>query len=362
MPTDSLQRSARTATLPGIGRDGIALLVSARVLVLGAGGLGSPVIQYLAATGVGTLGIVDFDRVDLTNLQRQVIHSTASVEMLKTASAAAFVRAMTDQVTVVEHPVTLDRDNAIELFSGYDIIVDGTDNFATRYLAADAAAILGKPYVWGSVQQFDGEVTVFWETGGDGAIDYRDLHPVPPPADTVLSCADGGVLGSLCGTIGTWMATEVVKLVTGIGTPLIGRLVHLDALSGDVMTIAVRRADGRVPVTALMDDYPAFCGTAATAGHDRGVSLDALPDLAPFDLVDVREPDEHAAGHLPGDTLVPLAMVVGAPRRPDGRRVVFYCETDARSRVACAAAAAAGDDAYFLLGGYRATLAGSPRR
>lgn len=362
MARDSLQRSARTAALPGFGRAGVALLANAKVLVLGAGGLGSPVIQYLAATGIGTLGILDFDRVDLTNLQRQVIHSSASVGSLKTASAAAFVRAMTDEVMIIEHPVALDAGNALALFSRYDIIVDGTDNFATRYLANDAAAILGKPYVWGSVQQFDGEVTVFRETGAEGAIDYRDVHPVPPPPDTVLSCADGGVLGSLCGTIGTWMATEVVKLVTGVGTPLIGRLVHLDALTGDVMTIAVRRAAGRAPVAALMDDYPAFCGTATMATSDRGIGLGTLPSLAPFDLVDVRETDERTRGHLPGDIHAPLASVLDDPGQTGGARVVFYCETDARSRAACAAAADAGIDAYFLVGGYRATLTESALR
>ena len=348
-------RSARTAALPGVGAGGVARLAEARVLVLGAGGLGSPVIQYLAATGIGTLGIVDFDTVDRTNLQRQVIHSASDVGRLKTESAAEAVASTNDSVTVIQHPIRLEPGNALGLFADYDVIVDGTDNFATRYLANDAAAILQKPYVWGSVLQFDGEVTVFHETGDASAIDYRDLHPVPPPPDTVLSCADGGVLGSLCGTIGTWMASEVVKLITGVGVPLIGRMLHVDALSGDVDTIPLRRAPGREPVRELLGDYLAFCGTNDAGASEYGLTFESLPPRDTITLVDVREPAEHAGGHLPGDILIPLGDLLASPNVNAASPVVFYCETDARSRVACAASRAVGVDARFLVGGIRAS-------
>jgi molybdopterin/thiamine biosynthesis adenylyltransferase/rhodanese-related sulfurtransferase len=352
-------RASRTVVLPGMGVEAQKRLAAARILVLGAGGLGSPVLQYLAASGVGTLGIVDFDTVDLSNLQRQVIHRTSSVGELKTASAARTIAELTDDVQVIQHPVALDRTNALALFADYDLIVDGTDNFATRYLANDAAALLGKPYVWGSVLQFDGQVTVFWEGAPDArSLDYRDLHPSPPAPEFVLSCSEAGVLATACGVIGTMMATEVVKLLTGIGEPLLGRVQNYDALNGSWSEFAVRRAPGRTPVTELID-YEAFCGLAAapeTAPESTEVSFAELAGLlaeAGVRLVDVREPWEHERDHLDGDELIPLAAVLAEPGAIQGP-VIVYCASGQRSATAAAALRAAGVDARSLRGGIQA--------
>lgn len=357
----AVERAARTASLPGIGMSGIGRLAAARVLVLGAGGLGAPVLSYLAAAGVGTIGIVDFDRVDLSNLQRQVIHSTASVGEHKTASAARTIASLTDVVTVVEHPVRLDAGNALELFGAYDVIVDGTDNFATRYLASDAAALLHLPYVWGSVLRFDGQVTVFWEGAPHGrSLDYRDLHPVPPEPGSVLSCAEAGVLGSLCGTIGTMMATEVVKLITGIGEPLLGRVQNLDGLSASWSEFAVKRAPDRAPVTELID-YEEFCGVPAVSAD---VSADVGAEIGAHELagsgirlLDVREPWEHDRDHLEGDQLLPLATLLDDPAAAGTAPVVVYCASGARSARAVAVLRARGVDARSLRGGLAAVRA-----
>lgn len=331
---------------------GVEALAASRVLVLGAGGLGSPVLSYLAAAGVGTIGIVDFDRVDLSNLQRQVIHGTASVGELKTTSAARAIRALTDAVTVVEHPMRLDRGNALDLFAAYDVIVDGTDNFATRYLASDSAALLRKPYVWGSVLRYDGQVTVFWEGAPDGrSLDYRDLHPVPPEPGSVLSCAEAGVLGSTCGTIGTMMATEVIKLVTGVGEPLLGRVQNLDALSGAWSEFALRRAPGRIPVTDLID-YEVFCGIVAI-DHSTEIAAHELP-ASGARLLDVREPWEHALDHLDGDELLPLATLLLDPAAAGTSPVIVYCASGVRSARAVAVLRSRGVDARSLRGGLAA--------
>jgi adenylyltransferase/sulfurtransferase len=252
---------------------------------------------------------------------------------------------------VIQHPVVLDASNALQIFGGYDVIVDGSDNFATRYLSNDAAALVRKPYVWGSVLRFDGQVTVFWEGAPEGrSIDYRDLHPVPPASDQVLSCAEGGVLGSVCGTIGTMMATEVIKLVTGIGDPLLGRVQNLDALRGEWRTVELRRAPGRVPVSELID-YPAFCGVPPIVADTFEIST---ADLARSTarLIDVREPSEHAAGHIEGDILIPLAQLLAEPRLAGTEAVVVYCASGIRSARAAAALRASGIDAASLRGGF----------
>jgi sulfur-carrier protein adenylyltransferase/sulfurtransferase len=342
---EQLERGARNIALPELGVDGQRRLRAARVVVVGAGGLGSPVLQYLAAAGVGTIGIVDFDDVDLSNLQRQVIHAGATVGEPKTRSATRAIAALDPTIAVIEHRLTLSPDNALDLFADYDLIVDGSDNFATRYLANDAAALLRKPYVWGSVLRFDGQVTVFWEGAPDGrSLDYRDLHPLPPAPGDVLSCAEAGVLGSLCGTIGSVMATEAIKLITGIGEPLVGRVQNLDVLAADWTQFTLKRSPIRIPVTGLAD-YEAFCGVPQL---DAGLEIEDVPDG--WHLVDVREPYEHERRHLAGDTLIPLGRLLANPAAITGP-VVVYCATGIRSNRAAQALVTAGIDARSLRGG-----------
>ncbi len=349
--------------LPGFGLSGQRRLAAAKVLVIGAGGLGSPVLQYLAAAGVGTIGIVDFDTVDLSNLQRQVIHRTASIGEPKTASAARAIAELNPLVTVVEHAVRLGAGNAVQVFSGYDLVIDGSDNFATRYLANDAAAILGKPYVWGSVFRFDGQVTVFWESAPDGrSLDYRDLHPVPPAPGEVLSCDEAGVLGAVCASIGSMMATEAIKLITGIGEPLLGRIQILDALAGGWREVRLSRRPGRMPVTGLID-YELFCGMRPPAGGGAASGLGG-PELSAEDLIaehmpnliDVREPFEHELVHIDGARLVPLAQLLDDPAALGEGPFVVYCKTGIRSQRAADALRAAGADAVSLRGGIQAWL------
>src|SRR6185312_5623970 len=222
-----LLRYSRHLTLPDVGLEGQSKLHDARVLLVGAGGLGSPAALYLAAAGVGTLGIVEFDVVDRSNLQRQIIHGVSDVGRSKAESARDSIREINPLIDVRLHETRLDSDNVLEIFADYDLIVDGTDNFATRYLVNDACVLLDKPYVWGSIYRFDGQVSVFWNEHGPN---YRDLYPVPPPPGMVPSCAEGGVLGVLCATVGAIQATEAVKLITGIGETLLGRLMVYDAL------------------------------------------------------------------------------------------------------------------------------------
>jgi sulfur-carrier protein adenylyltransferase/sulfurtransferase len=345
LTSEQLERGSRTIALPGVGVGGQRLLRSARVLVIGAGGLGSPALQYLAAAGVGTIGIIDFDTVDLSNLQRQVIHAGSRIGEPKVLSAARAIAALDPTIATVQHQTTLSSANALALFADYDVIVDGSDNFATRYLANDAAAILRKPYVWGSVLRFDGQVTVFWEGAPDGeSIDYRDLHPAPPEPGDVLSCSDAGVLGSVCGTIGSMMATETIKLITGIGRSLLGRVLVLDALDAQWREVAVRRSPTRIPVGELID-YEEFCGVERI---DPDLEVDEVP--GGWRLVDVREPYEHARRHLDGDTLLPLGTLLADPGRVEGP-VVVYCASGIRSNRAARALVAAGVEARSLRGG-----------
>jgi adenylyltransferase/sulfurtransferase len=345
LTVEQLERGSRQVALPGIGVTGQRRLRASKVLVVGAGGLGSPVLQYLAAAGVGTIGIVDFDIVDLSNLQRQVIHAGSEIGERKTSSAARAIAAIDSSIATVQHHIVLDSSNALALFANYDLIVDGSDNFATRYLANDAAAVLHKPYVWGSVLRFDGQVTVFWEGAPEGrSIDYRDLHPVPPEPGEVLSCSEGGVLGSVCGTIGSMMATETVKLLAGIGDPLLGRVLVLDGLAAEWREVALMRSPARQPVRELID-YEAFCGVALI---DPRLEVDTVPPG--WQLVDVREPFEHEHRHLSGDLLVPLGTLLDNPGLIEGP-VVVYCASGARSNRAAQALVAAGVEAASLRGG-----------
>ena len=264
-PADGLsaaevERYSRHVILPDVGMLGQRRLKNAKVLVVGAGGLGSPALLYLAAAGVGTLGIVDPDVVDESNLQRQVIHGRSDVGRSKARSAQESIAELNPFVTVHRHEVALTAANALEIFAGYDLVLDGTDNFATRYLVNDAAALLGLPYVWGSIFRFEGQASVFWDAAPDGrGLSYRDLYPDPPPPGSVPSCAEGGVLGVLCASIGAIMGTEAVKLVLGIGEPLLGRLMVYDALAMTYRTVRVRRDPDVARVTELVD-YEQLCG------------------------------------------------------------------------------------------------------
>ena len=239
---DEVARYSRHLIIPDVGMTGQKRLKNAKVLVVGAGGLGSPALLYLAAAGVGTLGIVDFDEVDESNLQRQVIHGQSDIGRPKAESARDSIREVNPFVEVRLHPVRLDSSNVLDIFRDYDLILDGTDNFATRYLVNDAAVLLGKPYVWGSIFRFEGQASVFWEDAPNGlGLNYRDLYPEPPPPGMVPSCAEGGVLGVLCASIGSIMVNEAIKLITGIGEPLLGRLMVYDALEMSYRTIRIRK-------------------------------------------------------------------------------------------------------------------------
>jgi molybdopterin/thiamine biosynthesis adenylyltransferase/rhodanese-related sulfurtransferase len=373
--SDSLEVSARysrNVRLPGFGLDAQSRLLAARVLVVGAGGLGAPVIEYLAASGVGTLGIIDDDVVDLSNLQRQVLFRPDQVGVPKARAAAEWVRASAPDVRVVVHPVRLTAENAA-LLDDYDLVVDGSDSFDTCYVVADEAAARGLPVVWGSVNRFDGQLSVFWDDAPDDrSVDYRDLHPAPPAAGWDESCADVGVLGPLCGTVGTAMATEVVKLLTGIGEPLLGRVVTIDALEAtwreSRVARAPYRAQARAATNALRRASSASRGVgnsgAEAAGGASGRSEVDAPELSTmlearaaggpdFTLLDVREIDEHEFAHIDGDVHAP-GFGTRTRQRPDldpAVPVVVYCARGPRARSAAELLVRDGFDVFVLHGG-----------
>ena len=357
---EELERYSRHALIPEIGLDGQRRLRNARVLVIGAGGLGSPALLYLAAAGVGTLGIIDDDSVELSNLQRQVIHGVHDIGRTKLESARDSILELNPGINVVLHQVRLDSSNALGLFGDYDIILDGADNFATRYLVNDAAALLGKPYVWGSILRFDGQVSVFWDKFGPN---YRDLYPEPPAPGTVPSCAEGGVFGMLCASVGAMMVTEAVKLITGIGQTLLGRLLIFDALTSRWREIRIAKDPAAPPITELID-YEIFCGLVPAEQNDRDlISADELASRLArrrkgeedFVLVDVREPVEFEIARIPGSVLVPLGGIrdgsaLGA--LPQDRSLILHCKAGTRSAQALASLRAAGfADVVHLDGG-----------
>jgi len=360
---DEVARYSRHLIIPDIGVDGQKRLKNARVLVIGAGGLGSPTLLYLAAAGVGTIGIVEFDVVDESNLQRQIIHGQSDVGRSKAHSARDSIREINPLVDVRLHELRLEPDNAVELFEQYDLILDGTDNFATRYLVNDAAVLAGKPYVWGSIYRFEGQVSVFWDDAPNGlGLNYRDLYPEPPPPGMVPSCAEGGVLGILCASIASVMGTEAIKLITGIGEPLLGRLMVYDALEMSYRTIKIRKDPETVKITELID-YEGFCGVvpgeAAEPSADSTVTPRELRELLDSGkkvaLIDVREPVEWDINHITGAQLVPKSMIEsgeGLAKLPQDRIAVLYCKTGVRSAEALAAVKKAGfADAKHLQGG-----------
>lgn len=363
-------RYARHLLLAEIGDLGQRRLRAARVCVVGAGGLGAPVLQYLAAAGVGTLGVVDDDVVDVTNLQRQVIHGHADVGRPKVDSAAETVRAIDPGVRVVPHRVRL-TEETVDLLADYDVVVDGTDNFPTRYLVNDACVRLGLPEVWGSVLRFDAQVAVFWgrPPAGSGVapVQLRDVFAEPPAPGTVPSCAVAGVLGALCGQVGSLMATEVVKLVTGVGRPLLGRIAVLDALAGRWREVPLRSAGDCVSRTRRDQGVVGPGPDEAGAGRSGAAPGDGAPvpaEVGPHELarlldegsvtlLDVREPAERAIVTIPAaQVAIPLAeLPVRLEELPRSRPVVAYCHSGARSARAAAYLASAGLVAANLAGG-----------
>ena len=377
------ERYSRSVRLPGFGLGSQGRLATSRVLVVGAGGLGAPVIQYLAASGVGTLGIVDDDAVDLSNLQRQVLFRPDQLGFPKARAAADWVRAANPDVTVVAHPFRL-GERTVDLLDDYDLVVDGSDSFDTCYLVADAAAARGLPVVWGSVNRWDGQFSVFWDDAPDGrAVDYRDLHPAPPASGWDESCADVGVLGPLCGTVGTGMASEAVKLLTGLGEPLLGRVVTIDALGGtwreSRLARAPHRAEARATVNAARraSSSPSESASSTSAaegaegpadgvtptGRSVGPDVDAdrlagllearaAGDTA-FTLLDVREVDEHDFAHIRGDVLA-AGYGTRTRQRPDldpAQPIVVYCARGPRARAAADLLAGDGFEVSVLHGG-----------
>ncbi|MGO4255459.1 adenylyltransferase/sulfurtransferase MoeZ [Marmoricola sp. RAF53] len=369
---DEVRRYSRHLIIPDVGMTGQKRLKNAKVLVIGAGGLGSPALLYLAAAGVGTLGIAEFDTVDESNLQRQVIHGVSDIDKSKAVSAQESIAEINPYVKVVLHEERLDNDNVYDVFRGYDLIVDGTDNFATRYMVNDAAYFLGIPYVWGSIYRFDGQASVFAPTLADDAPCYRCLYPEPPPPGMVPSCAEGGVLGVLCASIGSIQVNEAIKLLTGMGEPLVGKLMIYDGLEMEYRKLKVRKDPNcalcgeNATVTELID-YDTFCGAvseeAADAAADATISVATLEGMLKeradgtrdFVLVDVREPNEYEINKIPGSVLIPKGDFLNGSaleQLPADKQIVLQCKTGVRSAECLAIVKGAGyADAVHVGGG-----------
>jgi sulfur-carrier protein adenylyltransferase/sulfurtransferase len=373
LTVDEVRRYSRHLIIPDVGMAGQKRLKNAKVLVIGAGGLGSPALLYLAAAGVGTIGIAEFDEVDESNLQRQVIHGQSDVGKSKALSAKESITEVNPLVEVVLHEERLDNDNVLRVFEPYDLIIDGTDNFATRYMVNDAAYFLKKPYVWGSIYRFDGQASVFWPTlEGADAPCYRCLYPEPPPPGMVPSCAEGGVLGVLCASVGSIQVNEAIKLLTGIGDPLVGKLMIYDALEMEYRKLKVRKDPGCAlcgehPTVTGLIDYETFCGAvsdeAADAAAGATISVTQLEQWLKerdngdrdFVLVDVREPNEYEINQIPGSVLIPKGDFLNGSaleQLPGDKQVVLHCKTGVRSAEALAVVKGAGyADAVHVGGG-----------
>jgi sulfur-carrier protein adenylyltransferase/sulfurtransferase len=372
LSTDEVRRYSRHLIIPDVGMAGQKRLKNAKVLVIGAGGLGSPALLYLAAAGVGTLGIAEFDEVDESNLQRQIIHGMSDIGRPKAESAKESIGEVNPYVEVIVHNERLDNDNVLQVFEGYDLIVDGTDNFATRYMVNDAAYFLKIPYVWGSIYRFDGQASVFAPTLADDAPCYRCLYPEPPPPGMVPSCAEGGVLGVLCASIGSIQVNEAIKLITGIGDPAIGKLVIYDALELEWRKLKVRKDPscalcGDNPTVTGLIDYDAFCGAvsdeAAEAAAGSTISVTQLEAMLKereegtrdFELIDVREPNEFEINRIPGAKLIPKGEFLNGNALgdlPSDKPIVLHCKSGVRSAEVLAIVKGAGyGDAVHVGGG-----------
>jgi molybdopterin/thiamine biosynthesis adenylyltransferase/rhodanese-related sulfurtransferase len=341
LSNEEIRRYSRHLILPEFGMEGQRRLKTGSVLLIGAGGLGSPLALYLAAAGVGHIGLVDFDVVDESNLQRQIAHGTSSVGMRKTESAKRRLSDLNPNVEVSTYEEQVTSDNALDLLRPYDVIIDGTDNFPTRYLTNDASVMLGKPNVYGSIFRFEGEATVFYPKEGGPC--YRCLYPEPPPPGLVPSCAEGGVLGVLPGVIGTIQATEAIKLIAGIGETLMGRLMLYDALSMRFRELKLRRNPncpvcGDHPTVTELIDYDQFCGIVPEPAEHTSYEITPvevntwLHSAEPPFLLDVREPNEWEIGHLPDATRISVNELQGRLNELDtAREMVVYCRSGARS-------------------------------
>ena len=378
LSVEEIERYARHVLIPDVGMLGQRRLKNARVLVVGAGGLGSPALMYLAAAGVGTIGVVDDDVVELSNLQRQVVHGVTDVGRLKTESGAQRLASLNPLVDVVRHDVRIDPTNALQMIADYDLVLDGTDNFPTRYLLNDACVLLGKPHVWGSIYRFDGQTSIWWARHGPC---YRCVFPEPPPAGLVPSCAEGGVLGVLCAAVGSIQAAEAVKLIVGIGDPLVGRLMVHDALrqSWDVLTVH-RNPDcvvcGECPTITELVDYQDFCGMTPPAvegmpgASDPAAARSGVPQISALGLadllsgpggasgvlmVDVRGSAERSIAGIPGARAIHLDEFrsgAAVSQIPFDQAVVIFCRAGVRSQEAARILIEAGHrDVRSLQGG-----------
>ncbi len=333
---EELARYNRHIIIPGFGIEAQRKLKNAKVLVIGSGGLGSPVLLYLAAAGVGTIGIVDFDLVDDSNLQRQVLFGVNEIGVSKVIAAKRRLRDLNPHIEVNIHNLQLNAKNALEVIEEYDVVADGTDNFPTRYLVNDASVILGKPNVYASIFQFEGQVSVFNYKDKNGNIgpNYRDLYPAPPPPGLIASCAEGGVLGVLPGIIGTLQALEVIKVITGVGEPLSGRFYTFDALTFESRTFTIKKNEQAPPITKLID-YEQFCGAKVAERPVKEITAKELYDWQTrgekFQLIDVREPHEYEIVNI-GAELIPLGTVAeNAASIDKDKKVVVHCKMGGRS-------------------------------
>jgi sulfur-carrier protein adenylyltransferase/sulfurtransferase len=344
LTNEEIRRYGRHLIMPEVTMEGQQKLKAARVIVIGTGGLGAPILAYLAAAGVGKIGVVDFDTVDVSNLHRQIIHKSNNVGKLKTQSAVEMMKEINPLIDIQTYDTSLRSDNALEMLRDYDIVIDGTDNFPTRYLVNDACALLDKPNVYGSIFRFEGQATVFWASRGPC---YRCLFPEPPDAGTVPSCAEGGVLGVLPGVVGTIQATEAVKLIIGQGDPLIGRLLLFDALKMKFKELKLRKDPkcplcGPSPTVTELIDYQFFCGEAPAQKkatfieeievEDVKAAIDAGRVPAEIDLLDIREPFEAKIAQIPKSRLISLAEFPTRMHELDSAREIWlYCKDGARS-------------------------------